>query len=238
MDKLEERLKNESGGKILDVATGKGGFVERLTGLFKDFDSILGIDPAANRIGEATAKLAKDNIQFAVMNGENLALENDSFDTVSISNSLHHLVRVEPVLSEMKRVLKPGGQIIVCEAFSDNQSEVQMSGVLMHHWWAEVDRTQGVSHNDTYTRQSLIDFIRPLELEGLETFEIQETDRDPRDEELAKQLKQICQEYTAKIEGQPQNAHLIQKGRYILARMDKIGFLWPTELCLLARKPA
>ena len=125
MDKLEERLKAESGGKILDVATGKGGFVEYLTGLFEDFDSILGIDPAANRIGEAIAKLAKDNIQFAVMNGENLALENDSFDTVSISNSLHHLARVEPVLSEMKRVLKPGGRMIVCEAFSDNQSEVQ-----------------------------------------------------------------------------------------------------------------
>jgi ubiquinone/menaquinone biosynthesis C-methylase UbiE len=238
MDILEKRLKNESGGKILDVATGQGGFVEYLTGLFKDFDSILGIDPAADRISEASAKLAKDNVRFAVMNGEDLALENDSFDTVSISNSLHHLARVDPVLSEMKRVLKPGGRMIVCEVFSDNQSEVQMSSVLMHHWWAEVDRTQGVSHNDTYTRQGIIDFIRPLELEGLEIFEIQETDRDPRDEELAKQLREICQQFMAKIEGRPQYAHLIQKGRDILARMDEVGFLWPTSLCLLGRKPA
>ncbi len=238
MDKLEERLKNESGGKILDVATGQGGFVEYLTGLFKDFDSILGIDPAADRIEQATTKLAKDNIQFAVMNGEKLALDDSSFDTVSISNSLHHLARIEPVLAEMKRVLKPGGRMIVCEAFSDNQSEVQMSGVLMHHWWAEVDRTQRVSHNDTYTRQDILDFIQPMGLENLEEFEVRETDRDPRDEELAKQLQGICKEYMAKVEGQPQHAHLIQKGRDLLARMEEMGFLWPTELCLLARKPA
>ena len=238
MDKLEKRLQHESGGKILDVATGQGGFVEYLMGLFKDFDSILGIDPAANRIGEANAKLAKDNIQFAVMNGENLALEDNSFDTVSISNSLHHLARVEPVLGEMKRVLKPGGRMIVCEAFSDNQSEIQMTSVLMHHWWAEVDRTQGVSHNSTYTRQGILDLVRPLGLEGLERFEMREEDQDPRDEEWAKKLQKICQDYKAKIEGKPEYAHLIQKGSDILALMDEVGFLWPTELCLLGRKPA
>ena len=109
MDALEERLKHLSGGAVLDIATGKGGFVEYLKDRFKDFDSILGIDPAADRIKEATTKLAGDRIRFAVMNGEKLAFEDNSFNTVSISNSLHHLTRVEPVLSEMHRVLKPGG---------------------------------------------------------------------------------------------------------------------------------
>ena len=238
MDKLEERLKNESGGKILDVATGQGGFVEYLTTLFRDFDSILGIDPAADRIEQAAAKLAKENIQFAVMDGEHLALEDDSFDTVCISNSLHHLAKVDTVLNEMKRILKPGGRMIVFEAFCDDQTEIQMTSVLMHHWWAEVDRTQGVSHNDTYTREGILDFVRPLGLESVEKFELTEEDQDPRDEEWSKKLQKICQDYMVKIEGQPEHAHLIQKGHDILDRMDEKGFLWPTELCLLGHKPA
>ena len=238
MDLLEQRLQHESGGRILDVATGQGGFVEYLTTLFKDFDSILGIDPAANRIEEAKAKFAKDNIRFEVMDGEKLKLDDNSFDTVCISNSLHHLANVGAVLAEMKRVLKPGGRMIVFEVFSDDQTEVQMTSVMMHHWWAEVDRTQGVSHNDTYTRDGILEFVRPLRLENLEKFEMLEEDQDPRNEELAKQLRKICDEYMAKIKDQPEHAQLIQKGKDILARMDEIGFLWPTGLCLLGQKPA
>ena len=52
------------------------------------------------------------------MNAENLQFEDESFDTVCIPHSLHHLASINKVLAEMKRVLKKYGNFI--SGISDN----------------------------------------------------------------------------------------------------------------------
>ena len=44
IQKLETRLKEIAGGKVLDVATGTGQFIQLLMQALKDYDEFLGID--------------------------------------------------------------------------------------------------------------------------------------------------------------------------------------------------
>jgi len=62
---------------------------------------------------EVAEKGLIEDAEFTVMNAESLKFGDGCFDTVCVANSLHHFENVDRALSEMKRVLKPGGLFIV-----------------------------------------------------------------------------------------------------------------------------
>ena len=70
----------------------------------------------------------------------------------------------------MSGILRPGGSLIVSEMYRDDQSEAQMTHVLLHHWWGAVDRMNGIFHNETYLREELVDLVNGL------GFDIQKVD--------------------------------------------------------------
>jgi len=63
------------------------------------------------------------------MNAERMDFANESFDTVSISASLHHLPNIQQVLAEISRVLKPGGNFILAEMHRDGQTAAELTSV-------------------------------------------------------------------------------------------------------------
>ena len=117
-----------SGGRVLDVATGGGGFIHFLLDGLKDYAEIIGVD-ASERAAKAFAEsfAGKANIRFEPMDAQHLDFADGWFDTVSVSNSLHHFEDAQAVLREMVRVLRPGGQLVLAEMYRDGQSETQMS---------------------------------------------------------------------------------------------------------------
>ena len=123
-----------SGGRVLDIATGAGGFVQFLLDGLRDHGEIVGIDANAER-GEpfAAAFDGRPDVRFEQMDAHRLAFADGSFDTVCVSNSLHHFADPAPVLAEMLRVLRPGGHLVVNEMYRDGQSETQATHVLLHH---------------------------------------------------------------------------------------------------------
>jgi demethylmenaquinone methyltransferase/2-methoxy-6-polyprenyl-1,4-benzoquinol methylase len=54
-------------------------------------------------------------IEFVFADATNLPFEAEQFDTVTISFGLRNVENTELALSEMLRVLKPGGKLVVCE---------------------------------------------------------------------------------------------------------------------------
>jgi ubiquinone/menaquinone biosynthesis C-methylase UbiE len=167
------KLKEISGGKILDVGTGRGDMVHVLMESFKSYTEIIGIDTSDMAIELAKKSFGEDNIRFIKMEAGKMEFEDNSFDTVCISNTLHHLKEVEMyiVLNEMKRVLKSNGLFIICEMYSDNQNETQMGHVSIHHFSAEMDRAQGRVHNDTFKRSEIFNIASELGLEILDAID-------------------------------------------------------------------
>jgi len=175
--KIARRLGDISAGKVLDVGTGSGEFISTLIKTLKAYDSFVGIDYCPSEeskkdMESARKRLEGKPVQFLEMNAENLQFEDESFDTVCISHSLHHLANIDKVMAEMKRVLKTGGNFILREMYCDGeQTEAQKTDELEHEWQARIDSLLGVTHNKTLTRQRLGDIARGLELSETEIFD-------------------------------------------------------------------
>jgi len=175
--KIAKRLESVSGGRILDVATAGGGFIDTLMKTLKDYDSFVGIDYCASVTSKKEMESAKKRfegkpVRFFEMNAETLKFEDESFDTVCMSHSLHHLANIGKVLAEMKRVLKNGGSFILQEAYCDgDQTEAQKADELEHEWLARIDSLLGITHNKTLTKQRIMNIVNSLELRELEVFD-------------------------------------------------------------------
>lgn len=167
-----DKLSSISGGRILDVGTCEGDFITTLKKTLMDYESFVGIDISEEYIEKARESFSDEPVEFEVMDAETLSFEDNSFDTVCISFTMHHLENVDIVLREMNRVLKPGGHLILQEMFSDSdQSEAKITEMLIHHLDAKVDRMSGIPHFETFKRQELKDFVVQLGMREVEVYE-------------------------------------------------------------------
>lgn len=170
--KIQARLGLISGGKVLDVATGSGDFIDTLMKALKNYDSFIGIDISRKDLGLGKKRFGDRPVKLVEMNAVLLEFDDDSFDTVCMAYSLHHLDRVGRVLTEMCRVLKPGGTFIVQEEFRDGkQTEAQKTDILQHSWKAQIDSLLGETHKTTFTKHRIQEAIGSLQLEQVEVFE-------------------------------------------------------------------
>ncbi|MGB9907468.1 MAG: class I SAM-dependent methyltransferase [Candidatus Saccharicenans sp.] len=136
-------------GRILEAGTGKGHLAVSL--------AKLGYRLVSFDLSEEQLKAARENLESQGLshlvelkreNGEQLSFPDASFDVVFSVNMVHHLERPLAVLSELIRVLRPGGKLVI----SDFSSE----GLAM---MAEVHRREGGEHQ-----------VAPMGLDQVEKF--------------------------------------------------------------------
>jgi ubiquinone/menaquinone biosynthesis C-methylase UbiE len=236
MNTLKRVFGNISGGRVLDVATGNGNFVQSLIENLKDYVELVGIDNNERVVNAMREKSKRENIRFARMDAERLDFADATFDTVCISNSLHHMKNLPQVLSEMKRVLKPDGHFIVGEMFRDNQTDAQLTHVYLHHWWAATDTALGIFHNETFMRQYIVDFVTALSLRNLIWYDYADLGVDPLSAEINKELDGIIDRYIERAKGMPNEIALCQQGEDLRARVHAIGFHSATTLIAIGEK--
>lgn len=235
MDPIIDKLKGVSGGKILDVATSQGGFLKLLTESFGDYTEAVGIDMAADRI-ETARNNAGDGLEFRVMDAGSIEFEDGYFDTVAIRHSLHHLKDVDTVLAEMKRVLKPGGLFIVCEVFQSPETLKENSQRHMHHWWAEVDRSMGVPHFDTFSREAVLQYVDKLNLGEKEVFDHMDDYDEADSHEVVKQLISLSETTIQRLQANNGPRELIDKGMELIERFARLGFTDEQVVYIVGRK--
>lgn len=234
---IETRLAKLSGGKILDVATGDGEFIQRLLKIFADYDNAIGVDITDKHFEKAREKFAKDRVRFMKADAADLkSFKDDSFDTVAMAAGLHHLPDINAVVREMVRVLKPGGFIIIREMFCDNLSDKQKSSDSLHHWAAKIDRLLGISHNPTLKKQEIIDIVEGLNLSSYESGEYNCHECDPeKDGKMERELEEI-DKTVARAEGLPEYEELKAEGEQIRRYILKNGFACATMLDVIGIK--
>ena len=111
---------------ILDVATGTADVAIMASGILKP-TKITGIDISDGMLKIGREKIQKLGLQdrIELLNGdcETIKFENDSFDAVTVAFGVRNFENLEKGLSEIKRVLKPSGKLVVLE-FSKPKSAV------------------------------------------------------------------------------------------------------------------
>jgi ubiquinone/menaquinone biosynthesis C-methylase UbiE len=232
----EDALNKLSGGHVLDVATGGGGFINFLTENLLAYTEITGIDCNEHPLETARKAHGQENIHFQRMDAARMDFPNSHFDTVCIANSLHHIADLPNVLSEIMRVCKPDGHIIISEMYRDGQSETQLTHVLLHHWWAAVDNAEGITHLETFTRQEIIDITRNLSLHHLKYYEAKDLESDPRDPELIRELDGIIDRFIQRSQALAGGVELCQRGEELRQRVHEVGFQGATTLLAIGEK--
>jgi ubiquinone/menaquinone biosynthesis C-methylase UbiE len=102
--------------RILDVGCATGRLLERLAraGALQLF----GTDLAPRILDVAAEKLSKTGIQVdlrAADAEDRLPWEGDFFDVVTLTGVLHHFFRPKDALAEIRRVLRPGGRLLIID---------------------------------------------------------------------------------------------------------------------------
>lgn len=111
---LNNLVSESTGRRALDIGTGRGHFAFYLSGL--GFD-VTGVDISENMISMAgqEAKARGLDIDFRTGDAETLDFEDHTFDVVVSRNLLWTLPDPEKAFSEWRRVLKPGGTLVVSD---------------------------------------------------------------------------------------------------------------------------
>ena len=249
--KIRSKLGSISGGKVLDIATGSGDFIDTLMKTLKDYDCFVGIDLSKKDLESAEKRFRGKPVKLMEMNAESLEFDDDSFDTVCMAYSLHHLERIDKVLAEMRRVLKPSGNLIIQEEFFDgNQNEAQKTNLLQHAWEAQIDSLLGEIHKTTLVKHRIEEIISNLQLESVEIFESTHPVEclfcekkfrcdDPKSkEEIDRSLKEIDDNLKRLKEiADPEARVRLQKiGEELKERNRKFGNSHPSVLIVMGRK--
>jgi ubiquinone/menaquinone biosynthesis C-methylase UbiE len=94
--------------RLLDVGCGDGG-VSRL--LRQRVGEVVAID-----VEESPLWGEEDGLRFSVENAEQLPFADGEFDLIHSKDSLHHMDNPDKAMQEYRRVLKPGGTVLIVEA--------------------------------------------------------------------------------------------------------------------------
>jgi ubiquinone/menaquinone biosynthesis C-methylase UbiE len=226
MKKITAILKEISGGKILDVATGRGTAIKTMQHSLKDYDEIIGIDNSAKAVQVASQEFAdEENVEIKQMDALNLDFADNTFDMVTIFNSLHHFYKLQETLTEMKRVLKPGGYFVISEMCCDeDQSDEQLTHVLLHHWWGEIDTRLGITHNKTYSSFEMENIIRSLGLKDHLNHKYSYPIEDPLDEKLISTYLSIIDPYVDRLKEHTDYDKLKSEGEELKKRLQSVGY--------------
>lgn len=107
------------GQVILDLAGGTGDLTNDFARLLGNSGTIILADINMNMLQAGREKLTNRGlikpIQYLQANAEYLPLESNTFDCIAIGFGLRNVTEKNKALSEMYRVLKPGGRLVILE---------------------------------------------------------------------------------------------------------------------------
>ena len=111
--RLLDLLHPPLGSRLLDVGCGSGAIPLQATTYAGSEGLVIGSDIAVTMLtlGQAKAENEKTDVMFCQMDAEGLGFRNASFDSVTCAFSLFQFTDMEQALTEMWRVLQPGGRL-------------------------------------------------------------------------------------------------------------------------------
>ena len=99
------------GMRMLDVATGTGLVAREALALVGSSGHVVGADPSTGMLRESR-RVGHRTVQAT---GEALPFVAGYFDVVGMGYALRHLSDLETAFAEYRRVLKPGGRMVILE---------------------------------------------------------------------------------------------------------------------------
>lgn len=107
-------LRLAPGDRALEVGCGLGGDAARLAGLVGESGSVVGVD-ASEALLERAEAVHGSRIQWRRADAHSLPFEAGEFAAARVERTLQHVRDPAVVVSEMARVVRPGGVVVATE---------------------------------------------------------------------------------------------------------------------------
>lgn len=147
------------GARVLDVGCGNGYVLSRFA---REGARTTGIDLTSRAVELSSRRFELQGLpgEFTVGSAEDLPFHDGTFDAVTSMGVLHHTPDTPGAIAEVRRVLKPGGRLIVMfyhrnsAVYRRFQLRARMSGRPLQEFVNEVDGV-GNPKGDVYSRDEL-----------------------------------------------------------------------------------
>jgi len=110
--------KINQGEQVLDIGCGAGVDTILAAIIVGPKGSVIGVDIVSEMIARAESNLQMmdlENVKFQKVSGENLPFSDDTFDVVTSNGVINLIPDKETAMSEIIRVLKPAGRLMVAD---------------------------------------------------------------------------------------------------------------------------
>ena len=148
---------------ILDIGCGTGTLASMLARSAWPMH-VVGLDYAPSMSAEAASKAAANSAsghaRFLAGDSEHLPFPDASFDLLTCSNSFHHYPHQQAVVREMRRLLRPGGRLIIVDGFRDNVIGWFVFDLVITAVEKEVYHVPWSVMHEYFVRAGLIDICR------------------------------------------------------------------------------
>lgn len=141
----------------LDVGTGTGHTAAQLAQRVK---KVYGLDPAEG-MRQAAADMYGhlENLEFIGGTSEDTRFPDATFDIVTARHTLHHHPNIKRTLAEIRRVLKPGGRLVIVDEISPHED--------LDTWYHTLEVTRDPTHERAYTMHEWRGYIKDAGLDWI-----------------------------------------------------------------------
>lgn len=156
------------GKTVLELATGTGLIAKNVADAA---EHMIATDFAENMLAQARKGYVPQTLEFQYADATFLPFDDDSFDVVIIANALHIVDAPRKVLTEIRRVLRPGGRLI-CPNFIHGSSTkvgevasklLSAAGITFEAKWTEPEYEKFIEGNGfTMISHVVLNAVIPL----------------------------------------------------------------------------
>jgi SAM-dependent methyltransferase len=110
-----EQLEIRAHNTVLDLGCGTGGELEPLLGTLGPDGTLIGLDTDTDALRVASQRFDDPRLRLLTGDAHSLDLVSGSIDRVYVDRTAQHFSVPETVLEEIRRILRPGGRIVLAE---------------------------------------------------------------------------------------------------------------------------
>ena len=142
--------------RLLSLGSGPGGVELGFVRQAPESEIVcMDLNPDLLRLGEERANAENLSVRFEQADLNTVSLPSDEFDIVFCHASLHHLIELETIIEQIKRTLRPGGELIVVDIITRHGYRMwPETRKIVSELWSTLPERYRVNHT-AYLRKAV-----------------------------------------------------------------------------------